>query len=258
MYSYKKMRWIGILPLPILFFLLLSAKTYSQEIPPLETAIELDQDGTLDSIDLSALEDETGGIFTQIGTEGIQQEDGVIEIGGQVDSDETVILESGADTEEGIATEHEQEIFKEVNSEISDFLNVPVKLLVRPPKGREYKKSIILDGAARHSCEAESFVVDVSYSNSVVAAIRINRGDTVVDGTYSIEIGSLPGGIDISLMNSSDKYSLNSIVSERVSLSITKENISQKGSFNIPIIFSFESGGTKSTSVCQINIINTP
>jgi len=130
-----------------------------------------------------------------------------------------------------------------------------IEIFTPPPpvlSKRVLKKRVVIDSRALHSCEAETFRIDITSKSSARARIAFQRDS---DAPYEIEIGGLPQGIDIRFSkNSTYRYSQGA--SDRsFELVITNQQGSQKGNFSVPIIYT-QKGGKDSSVVCQINIIN--
>jgi hypothetical protein len=116
-------------------------------------------------------------------------------------------------------------------------------------KERKLEKEIHIDAGARHSCIAKNFSLNLSGRERDIVEIEFTGMRSDLE---SLEIGSLPLGIDITFLNNAD-YSWSPAKSDsKAVLQIVNQPGSQKGNFSIPIIYT--SGN--STTVCQINIIN--
>jgi hypothetical protein len=131
----------------------------------------------------------------------------------------------------------------------------PVRYVVAPPPQlsvRRYTKDIVLDKGAAHSCEAETFHIDMSGRNSARAYIKLSKD---IDTSYEMEIGGLPDGMDIRF-EKTRTYLRHIESSEKVvGLDITSQERAQKGNFTVSVIYTQE-GVTDSSVICQINIIN--
>lgn len=134
-----------------------------------------------------------------------------------------------------------QESFEQINNQPP-----PVSL-----KERKLQKHIEVDPKATHSCRVEPFAIDIS--NNPSALVKITLARTRGEGQpEEIEIGSLPLGIDMVFANNKDYIYQPQAYETTLDLEITNQPGSQKGNFNIAIIYT--SGN--STTMCQINVIN--
>jgi len=114
-------------------------------------------------------------------------------------------------------------------------------------------KKIILDKHATHSCESSLFSIDLEEGATQINLL-IHRDERSGFGT--LDIGNLPKGIDIKIY-ATGEYSKQVQENEAsIKLSITKQSGAQKGSFNVPIIYTMKDSLGTSSSICQINIIN--
>ena len=118
-----------------------------------------------------------------------------------------------------------------------------------PLKERRLERMIQIDRNARHSCIVQNFNVNVYGHERITLELGFKgaRGDS-----EHIEIGSLPLGIDITFLNNNDHVYVPARNISSTALQITNQTGSQKGNFNILIIYTIEN----STTICQINIIN--
>jgi hypothetical protein len=125
----------------------------------------------------------------------------------------------------------------------------PTSLPKERIKERKLTKEIHIDARALHSCAAKNFSINLSGVNQVIAELEFTgmRSDF-----ENLEIGSLPSGIDVIFLNNAAYEYWPQKRDGGVVLQITNQSGSQKGNFNIPIIYT--SGN--STTVCQINVIN--
>jgi hypothetical protein len=117
---------------------------------------------------------------------------------------------------------------------------------------RNFKKNILIDPAAAHSCEAETFRIDISDGAPAQANIRFFR-DT--DERYEMEIGGLPDGIDVSFERDGLYRHTQGPEDRYLALRVAKQAGAQKGNFSIPIIYT-RKGNKDSSVICQINIVN--
>ena len=117
---------------------------------------------------------------------------------------------------------------------------------------RKFERRIILDKKAAHTCEAESFRIDISGKSSAQARIILFR-DT--DAPYEIEVGGLPYGIDILIAKNGMHRYTQGAEDRYLVLEIQNQLGSQKGDFSIPIVYT-KKGVEDSSVVCQINLVN--
>jgi hypothetical protein len=125
----------------------------------------------------------------------------------------------------------------------------------RPPLStRKFEKKIAVDRKAAHTCEAETFRIDVSGKESARARVIFLRYANV---PYEIEIGSLPEGIDMTFEKNRDyKYAQGSGEKDIfITFVVHNQAGSQKGDFSIPLIYT-QKGSKDSSVICQINIVN--
>jgi hypothetical protein len=119
-------------------------------------------------------------------------------------------------------------------------------------KERKLNKEIKIKKDAQYFCRVKSFYIDISnINNERIFEIEF-EGKKPKNGV--LEIGSLPLGIDITFLNKAD-YEWNVSQNEKIAvLQIIKQEFSQKGNFNIPIIYTDKD--SRESVICQINIIN--
>jgi len=149
---------------------------------------------------------------------------------------------------ESTASETEEDVEEEPIQPVIEAYTPPTP----PLSKREFKKRIVPDSRAFHSCEAEVFRIDISGKVSAKARIALQRDS---DAPYEIEIGGLPDGVDVVFSRNSAYWYAQGANDRSLELAITNQLGSQKGDFSIPIIYTQK--GTKDSSViCQINIVN--
>lgn len=158
------------------------------------------------------------------------------------------------DEELEVITEEDKEIIEE-ETLIEEFIEEIEEMIYDVPEivvTRIFKKDIVIDQSATHSCQVETFRVDISDKSSETALILLNKS---ADMSYEVEIGSLPIGIDVYFAKN-ELYKYNVASSDTsLELKIIKKNDSQKGDFTIPIFYT-QKGINKSSVICQINIVN--
>jgi hypothetical protein len=119
-------------------------------------------------------------------------------------------------------------------------------------KERKLDKKIKISKESEYSCSARNFQVDFSSGPSERIVELELEGKKPKNAV--LEIGSLPLGIDITFLNNAN-YELNVSQNENIGvLQIIKQEFSQIGNFNIPIIYTDKDSGE--SVICQINVIN--
>lgn len=171
----------------------------------------------------------------------LTEENPVEEILGQV-----IGAEEEATTEE----ENEELLEEEAEEQEEQIIeNVPVLPVLSV---RNFQKDILIDKEASHSCKSIPFKVNISGVDTYILPLVLEKA---VEDLYELEIGSLPNGVDVTFAkNNQYIYSPEANESE-VDLKITNEIGSQKGDFNVSVIFS-KKDTNDSSVICQINIIN--
>lgn len=117
---------------------------------------------------------------------------------------------------------------------------------------REFKKKITLDQGALHGCAVEPFRIDLSGKKDATAEVLLNKD---ADISFTVEIGSLPKGINIYFRNNEDYQYLPGTSETVLPLYLVNESGSQKGDFTVPIIFT-KKNIVDSSVICQINVVN--
>lgn len=124
------------------------------------------------------------------------------------------------------------------------------KTVQKPPK------EIKIDESARYSCKIDPFTISVGEGQKTSGKIITKRDSAT--RYYKLETGNLPYGIEIILdqnATSSDFKEINS--DDPVVFSVVSEIDSQKGSLNIPIIFSEKTGEDSFlNTLCQFNLLS--
>lgn len=126
---------------------------------------------------------------------------------------------------------------------------IPKKVYLEPT--RKFDKEINFNPSAEHKCFSEVFNIDMSNKDNMTVAMSFEK-DKV--STYDIEVGSLPGGIDVKFSNDSYIKTLGKDETSTL-FKIKNSSNSNKGNYNISFIFT-KKGAVESSSVCQINIVN--
>jgi hypothetical protein len=147
-----------------------------------------------------------------------------------------------------------EETTEEEQAEISQPELIPEEPPQPPPpplKQRKIEKEVKIDFSAPYICKAKNFSIDISNKNQAIIEIEL-LGTKPQNST--LEIGNLPLGIDITFLNTAN-YTWNPLPNEITAvLQITNQPGSQKGNFNIVILYTDNS--TQKSSICQVNIIN--
>ncbi len=140
-------------------------------------------------------------------------------------------------------------------SETEEPVLIPLEPVLPPLKERKLEREITLDENAMHACRALDFNLDISGQNFLKTEFFLEgRRDGIV--SENLEIGSLPRGIDVTFSKNAGyvyapERSDNSLV-----LDIENQASSQKGNFNVAIIYTATYEIGSSTALCQINLIN--
>jgi hypothetical protein len=133
--------------------------------------------------------------------------------------------------------------------ELTPILEGPI---APPLEERKLPEMIKIDENAKHSCAAEPFRVDISTLASTTANIVLQKDGA---GLEEVGIGYLPEGIDVIFSKSGYYIYRPGKADATLSLEIIKTTTSQRGDFNIPIIYT-KKGSKDSSVVCQLNIVN--
>jgi hypothetical protein len=120
------------------------------------------------------------------------------------------------------------------------------------PLNRKLTKNITIDPQATHSCQIKPFQADISGKSFFVGRVILQKTGNEIE---ELEIGSLPNGIDVVFSKNNDYVYSPATEETEIDLKINNKSNSQKGSFNIPIIYT-KKGTLDSSIMCQINIIN--
>lgn len=123
---------------------------------------------------------------------------------------------------------------------------------VPPLTKREFRKRVRVDTGAFHSCEAETFRIDITGKSNASARIALQRDS---DLPYEVEVGGLPQGIDVTFSGESVYKRSQRAGEHSIVFDIVSQVGSQKGNFMVPIMYT-KKDGSDSSVICQINIIN--
>ncbi len=126
---------------------------------------------------------------------------------------------------------------------------IPKKVYLEPT--RKFNKETNFNPNAEHKCFSEVFNIDMSNKDNMTVAMSFEKD---IDSVYEIEVGSLPGGIDIKFSNDSYIKTLSGNESSTL-FKIKNSPNSNKGNYNISFIFT-KKNEVQSSSVCQVNIVN--
>ena len=140
-----------------------------------------------------------------------------------------------------------------IMEEITDFFTVDTReeVVIEPRREVEIEKENIDYTNTSDSCKADPFLVDISNGMKTTTIYTIDTKSR--ETTRKIQIGDLPQGVDVRF-GSNNSYSKNVKDGEtKFILEIKKEEGDQKGSFNIPIIYTVG----ESKVICQISVSNT-
>ncbi|GIW66883.1 MAG: hypothetical protein KatS3mg095_0781 [Candidatus Parcubacteria bacterium] len=183
-------------------------------------------------------------------------------IGGTINS-LTENLNTTSTSSEATTTSEEENDNEEENDEEStttetELQNITTtpQIEVSPIKQRKYAKQIKIQNPDNISCKVEPFSIEIKEEETKTANLILSG-----KGIKNVEIGSLPTGIDIRVveqstlpdkLNNADDGTYEIQTSKDiVQLKIYRQKGSDKGNLTLPIIFS--SGN--SMIICQINVI---
>lgn len=121
-----------------------------------------------------------------------------------------------------------------------------------PLKTRRYGVEIFPDLKADHSCEAETLRTDLTEQSFAFRKIFL---ETYPGFSYSLEVGSLPDGIDVVFSETKIHLLHTDTPLTEATVEISRQDGARKGDFSIPLIF-IERGETDSAFICQLNIVN--
>lgn len=190
-------------------------------------------------------------------------------------SEENVLSEEDQNTEEIIpentpeeteATPTESQI-EETQIEIENPAPIPEPVYTPPPipvkkpvvnpnlTKRKISKKINIDKQAGHSCKPSVFANQIK-NGTLQISLLLTKEEGSTYESENLEVGSLPDGINVKIRNS-ESYTKNISAEENsIPLIITKEQGAQKGSFNIPLVYTVKENGVSSVAVCQFNLVN--
>lgn len=113
------------------------------------------------------------------------------------------------------------------------------------------EKEITIDSTAVQSCTAESFVTEIQGGHSQVIPLLL-QGSSNSDN--SVKIGDVPKGSILTFVaNGLTEITGINFDNLMISADITRD--AQKGSFNVPIIYSVTSKNEVSNAMCQLNLV---
>ncbi len=135
-------------------------------------------------------------------------------------------------------TDQENQTFEEVQTtnQITE---------VKPLKVRKYEKEVKIKNTDNIFCSANPFVNNINEEETKIIDLNLSPSNI----SKKLEIGSLPSGIDITFENTAYELNTNS---DKVILKIYRQTGSQKGNFNISIIYNAQN----STILCQLNLFS--
>jgi hypothetical protein len=137
-----------------------------------------------------------------------------------------------------------KEISETTTIEITTSTEQTAPIIQEPLKVRKFEKIINIKNTDNLFCSVDPFSINISEGETKFVNIKLSGG-----GMKTLEIGSLPAGIDIVFAENND-YQI-STNNDIVQLKIYRQKGSEKGNFSLPIIFSSKN----STIICQINVI---
>jgi hypothetical protein len=130
---------------------------------------------------------------------------------------------------------------------------VPETPQAPPVSVRKYRKAIVPDTEAAHSCAAGVFHVDLSVEASARVRLTLSGENDV---PYEMEVGSLPAGIDVRFAHTMSYTHQAESREADIELIVERDERAQKGNFTVPIIYTSKGGSKNSTTICQINIVH--
>lgn len=239
----------------VLFIVLLPFTTRSQEEIVEETVSEPEAATTTEPIATSTanetpvLPEETATSTTEakVDVASTTEEESGFGI-GEVLGDMTSAIQLAVAGAQDKVEEFVEEVFEEsIQPIISTFRQQLPRLTIR-----EFKKNITVDQGALHSCKVEPFRVILTDKKRASAGVFLTKD---ADISFAVEIGALPKGINIYFSDNNDYKYLPGTSETMLELSLVNETGSQKGDFNIPIIFT-KKNVVDSPVICQINVAN--
>jgi len=127
-----------------------------------------------------------------------------------------------------------------------------MEVIPPPLEERKVAEILELDEDAVHSCAVEPFRTEISGLVSTTARIALRKDGIALE---EVGVGYLPQGIDVVFMKSGAYLYRPGTDETSLELEIRSRENSQKGDFNIPIIYT-RKGIRDSSVVCQLNIVN--
>ncbi len=119
---------------------------------------------------------------------------------------------------------------------------------------RSVDRDVTTDPSATHRCTLDPFATNVSEVDFATVVLRLERE---VGFEYSVEVGSLPDGIDVAFVKNSEYFYAPKKKETEIELNIHKDRGASQGSFSIPIIFTkLIDEGKESVAICQMNVMN--
>ncbi len=217
----------------IIFFLVGIPRSFSQEVFNNEYTEDLISIENVETLEISE---------TQTDPQDIDAENSISEI------------VSGALETEVVATEQETiepiEILKTENIKPSVTENRKKTEMV----ARKITRDIEPDQNPIHTCKPSIFSVNLKNRSEYQMSLLVeNPGE---HASQSIEIGSLPKGIDLYFVGENKYKKMSEENKLSVEVKISKDPEAQKGSFNVLFIHTSKTLESESVSICQVNLIN--
>lgn len=142
----------------------------------------------------------------------------------------------------------------------SAFLASEPSLSVAPvilyfPKGRFLSQiqDSKIDYQTNHECSVEPFSIKITSGNSGSVLLKTKLSKNSLAGT--LFVGDLPFGVKLVFMSGKESFFDLPKNTKAIDVLVNTTSDSQKGSFNIPIIFEEKDGQKTSTTACQLNLI---
>lgn len=113
------------------------------------------------------------------------------------------------------------------------------------------EEKVIIDSTAVQSCNAESFVTEIQGGHSQIIPLFL-QGSGSSDN--SVKIGDVPKGSILTFV-ANGLTEITGINFDNLMISADIAPDAQKGSFNVPIIYSTTSKNEVSNAMCQLNLV---
>lgn len=113
------------------------------------------------------------------------------------------------------------------------------------------KEEVVIDSTAVQSCNTESFAAEIQGGHSQVIPLLLQGSG---NSDNSVKIGDVPKGSILTFV-SNGLTEITGINFDNLMISADVALDAQKGSFNVPIIYSVTSKGEVSNAMCQLNLV---